>query len=51
MKKNEFCKRDYCSKKRKSSNQANQEDEKAECFHFYEADDLYCESRSEVKKQ
>jgi hypothetical protein len=43
--------KDYCSQKRKSANQANQEDEKAECFHFYEIDDLYCWFRSEVKKQ
>jgi hypothetical protein len=27
------------------------EAEKAKCFYFYEVDDLYYESRSEVKKQ
>ncbi len=50
-KKRDTCKKNYCSKKRKNSNEANQENKKTECFYFYEADDLYYESRNEVKKQ
>jgi hypothetical protein len=40
-----------CAARIHDLNQANQEDEKAECFHFYEVDDLYCGFRSGVKKQ
>jgi hypothetical protein len=43
MKKDEMhVKKIIARKNEKVANQANQEDEKTECFGFYEVDNLYC---------